>query len=133
MPALAASQEMQDRAAHLGYDWPSVEGILGKVAEELAELAAAEGSGARAEELGDLLMVVVNLARHHDVDAEAALRAANEKFRRRFGIVERLAAERAVALRDLSFAELDDLWDAAKAQLARENEGPPPRADEETR
>jgi uncharacterized protein YabN with tetrapyrrole methylase and pyrophosphatase domain len=67
------------------------------------------------------------------VDAEAALRAANEKFRRRFGIVERLAAERAVALRDLSFAELDDLWDAAKAQLARENEGPPPRADEETR
>ena len=118
MPALAASQEMQERAAHLGYDWPSVEGILAKVAEELGELAAAEGSAARAEELGDLLMVVVNLARHHDVEAEAALRAANEKFRARFGIVERLAAERAVALRDLSFAELDELWDAAKAELA---------------
>lgn len=118
MPALAASQEMQERAAHLGYDWPSVEGILAKVAEELAELAAAEGSAARAEELGDLLMVVVNLARHHDVEAEAALRAANEKFRARFGIVERIAAERAVALRDLSFAELDELWDAAKAELA---------------
>ena len=95
MPALAASQEMQERAAHLGYDWPSVEGILAKVAEELAELAEAEGPAARAEELGDLLMVVVNLARHHDVDAEAALRAANDKFRRRFGIVERLAAARA--------------------------------------
>jgi MazG family protein len=121
MPALAASQEMQERAAHLGYDWPSVEGILGKVAEELGELAAAEGSAARAEELGDLLMVVVNLARHHDVEAEAALRAANEKFRRRFGIVERLAAARGVALRDLSFAELDELWDAAKAELARQN------------
>jgi len=121
MPALAASQEMQERAAHLGYDWPSVEGILGKVAEELGELAAAEGSAARAEELGDLLMVVVNLARHHDVEAEAALRAANEKFRRRFGIVERLAAARGVALRDLSFAELDALWDAAKAELARQN------------
>jgi uncharacterized protein YabN with tetrapyrrole methylase and pyrophosphatase domain len=121
MPALAASQEMQERAAHLGYDWPSVEGILGKVAEELGELAAAEGSAARAEELGDLLMVVVNLARHHGVEAEAALRSANEKFRRRFGIVERLAAERAVALRDLSFAELDELWDAAKVELAGQN------------
>ena len=121
MPALAASQEMQERAAHLGYDWPSVDGILVKVAEELGELAAAEGAAARAEELGDLLMVVVNLARHHGVDAEAALRAANDKFRRRFGIVERLAAERRVALRDLSFAELDDLWHAAKAELAREN------------
>ncbi len=121
MPALAASQEMQQRAAHLGYDWPSVDGILAKVAEELGELAAAEGAAARAEELGDLLMVVVNLARHHDVEAEAALRSANEKFRRRFGIVERLAAERAVALRDLSFAELDELWDAAKAELADQN------------
>jgi tetrapyrrole methylase family protein / MazG family protein len=121
MPALAASQEMQERAAHLGYDWPSVEGILGKVAEELGELAAAEGSAARAEELGDLLMVVVNLARHHDVEAEAALRAANEKFRLRFGIVERLAREREVALRDLRFEQLDELWDAAKAELAREN------------
>ncbi|HSW40914.1 MAG TPA: nucleoside triphosphate pyrophosphohydrolase [Patescibacteria group bacterium] len=121
MPALAASQEMQARAAHLGYDWPSLEGILGKIAEELGELAAARGSAARAEELGDLLMVVVNLARHHDVEAEAALRSANEKFRRRFGIVERLAAERAVALRDLPFAELDALWDAAKAELARQN------------
>jgi len=121
MPALAASQEMQERAAHLGYDWPSVDGILAKVAEELGELAAAEGPAHRAEELGDLLMVVVNLARHHDVEAEAALRAANEKFRRRFGIVERLAAERGVALRDLTFAQLDELWDAAKAELARQN------------
>jgi len=121
MPALAASQEMQERAAHIGYDWPSIDGILAKVAEELGELAAAEGPAHRAEELGDLLMVVVNLARHHDVEAEAALRSANEKFRRRFGIVERLAAERTVALRDLSFAELDELWDAAKAELAGQN------------
>jgi MazG family protein len=121
MPALAASQEMQERAAHIGYDWPSVDGILAKVAEELGELAAAEGPAHRAEELGDLLMVVVNLARHHDVEAEAALRAANEKFRRRFGIVERLASKRGVALRDLTFAQLDELWDAAKAELARQN------------
>jgi tetrapyrrole methylase family protein/MazG family protein len=118
MPALAASQEMQERAAHLGYDWPTIDGILAKVTEEMAELAAADDATTRGEELGDLLMVVVNLARHHGVDAEAALRSGNEKFRRRFGIVERLAAERAVALRDLSFEELDALWDAAKAELA---------------
>ncbi|MER3418286.1 MAG: nucleoside triphosphate pyrophosphohydrolase [Chloroflexota bacterium] len=115
MPALAASQEMQERAASLGYDWPSVDGILDKVAEELAELGAASSAAEREEEVGDLLMVVVNLARHHGVEAEAALRAANEKFRRRFAAVEQLAAERGVALRDCSFAELDALWVAAKA------------------
>jgi MazG family protein len=118
LPALAASQEMQERAAHIGYDWPSVEGVLAKVDEELAELAEASSAAARAEEVGDLLMVLVNLARHHGVDAEAALRGANGKFRRRFGIVEQLAAARSVALRDLSFAELDELWDQAKAELA---------------
>jgi MazG family protein len=118
MPALAASQEMQARASAIGYDWPSVEGIVGKVREELGELLHAEGPAAREEELGDLLMVVVNLARHHGVDAEAALRAANDKFRRRFRVVERLAADRGVALRDLSFVQLDELWDAAKTELA---------------
>jgi MazG family protein len=123
LPALAASQEMQERAAHLGYDWPSIDGILAKVDEELAELAEAPSAAARAEEVGDLLIVLVNLARHHGVDAEAALRGANGKFRRRFGIVERLAAAQGVALRDLSFAELDELWDQAKAELAA-GEGP---------
>jgi len=123
LPALAASQEMQERAAHIGYDWPSVDGVLAKVDEELAELAEAASAAARAEEVGDLLMVLVNLARHHGVDAEAALRGANGKFRRRFGIVERLAAAQGVALRDLSFAELDELWDQAKAELAA-GEGP---------
>jgi tetrapyrrole methylase family protein/MazG family protein len=118
LPALAASQEMQERAAHLGYDWPSIVGVLAKVDEELAELAEATSPAARAEEVGDLLLVLVNLARHHGVDAEAALRGANGKFRLRFGIVERLAAAQGVALRDLSFEELDQLWDQAKAQLA---------------
>jgi MazG family protein len=131
MPALAASQEMQERAAHLGYDWPSIDGILAKVTEELGELAAAESPSARAEELGDLLMVVVNLARHHGVEAEAALRAGNEKFRARFAIVERLAGAQGVALRDLSFAELDGLWDAAKARLADDDSPGGPTAHEE--
>jgi MazG family protein len=128
LPALAASQELQERAAHLGYDWPSVEGILAKVAEELGELVAAGSPSARTEELGDLLTVAVNLARHSGVNAEAALRAANEKFRARFGVVERLAAERRVALRDLPFDELDALWEEAKTELERDNyRGPAPR------
>jgi MazG family protein len=124
MPALAASQEMQERAANIGYDWPSIDGVLDKVAEEIAELreAAAEAdadpssSAHWAEEFGDLLFVLVNVARKRDVDAEAAMRAANAKFRRRFGSVERAAAARGVALRDLDFDALDALWDAAKAE-----------------
>jgi tetrapyrrole methylase family protein/MazG family protein len=118
LPALAASQEMQARAATIGYDWPDLEGVLAKVEEEVGELRAAADPKDRAEELGDLLFVLVNVAGRLGIEAEAALRAANEKFRRRFAIVERLAAERAVALRDLSFGELDELWDHAKLEIA---------------
>jgi tetrapyrrole methylase family protein/MazG family protein len=118
MPALAASQEMQERAANLGYDWTDVDQIVEKLHEELAELREADGQAHRAEEVGDVLMVAVNLARRHGVEAESALRAGNEKFRRRFGRVERAAAARGVALRDLSFDELDALWDAAKVAEA---------------
>jgi MazG family protein len=115
LPALAASQEMQERAANLGYDWPTVADVVEKVHEELAELLAAETPADRTEELGDLLMVLVNVGRQYGIQAEAALRAANDKFRRRFREVERLAAERNVALRDLDLAGLDELWDEAKA------------------
>jgi ATP diphosphatase len=111
---------MQDRAAHLGYDWPEIVGVLDKVQEELAELAAATTDEEKREELGDLLLVITNLARHHGVEAEGALRAAADKFRNRFRRVERMARERKVQLRDLSFAELDDMWDAAKAEVRAE-------------
>lgn len=114
MPALAASQEMQERASALGYDWPTIDGIVAKVHEELAELLAAETPADRHEEIGDLLMVLVNLARRHGVEAEAALRSGNDKFRRRFGWVEQAAATSGVALRDLDFAQLDELWADAK-------------------
>ena len=114
MPALAASQEMQERAAAVGYDWPTIDGIVDKVHEELAELLAADTAPDRVEEIGDLLLVLVNLARRHGVEAEAALRGANDKFRRRFATVERLATERGSTLRELDFAALDQLWDAAK-------------------
>ncbi len=116
MPALAASQEMQERAAALGYDWPTIDGILAKVAEELQELAEAPDEASRREEFGDLLLVIVNVGRRMGIDTETALRAASDKFRRRFASVERQAAERDVALRDLDFDALDALWDAAKAE-----------------
>jgi len=116
MPALAASQEMQERAAALGYDWPDIEGVLAKVAEELDELAHADTARDRQEEFGDLLLVVTNVGRRLGIESEAALRAANEKFRSRFRRVERMVAERGVAMRDLDFATLDQLWDAAKAE-----------------
>ena len=116
MPALAAGQEMQERAAALGYDWPDIEGVLDKVAEELGELARAETAAERHEEFGDLLLVAVNVGRKLGIEAEAALRGANHKFRARFGRVERMARERGVALRDLDFAAMDELWDAAKAE-----------------
>jgi tetrapyrrole methylase family protein/MazG family protein len=116
LPALAASQEIQERAANIGYEWPSVEGVLDKVTEELAELRDAPTAAEKAEEYGDLLFVLVNVARWHGIEAEAALRAANDKFRRRFASVERQASERGVALRDLDFKALDALWDAAKTE-----------------
>jgi tetrapyrrole methylase family protein/MazG family protein len=123
LPALAASQEMQERAANLGYDWPSLDGVLDKVTEELDELRAAVTDAERREEFGDLLMVLVNVARRRGIEAETALRGANDKFRRRFASVERQAAERNVALRDLDFAALDELWDNAKAEEASRNRG----------
>ncbi len=116
MPALAASQEMQDRAANLGYDWPTIDGVLDKVVEEADELREATTAAETAEEFGDLLFVLVNVARRRGIEAEAAVRSANAKFRRRFASVERAAADRGVALRDLDFAALDALWDAAKAE-----------------
>ena len=115
LPALAASQEMQERAANLGYDWPSIDGVLDKVREEVGELVEAESAADRAEELGDLLFVLVNVGRKSDIEVEAALRSANDKFRRRFRHVELAAATRGTALRDMTFEELDALWDAAKA------------------
>jgi tetrapyrrole methylase family protein/MazG family protein len=122
MPALAASQEMQERAAALGYDWPSIDGILAKLHEELGELLEAGTVRDREEELGDLLMVAVNLGRRQGVEAEAALRSANDKFRRRFRSVERQAAEQGVALRDLDFDQLDVLWAQAKSEEHAANE-----------
>ena len=133
LPALSASRELQDRASAVGYDWPTLDGVRAKISEELAELdealaeaghpdqitstqAVSAATLAHAqEELGDVLAVIVNLGRRSGIDAEAALRGANDKFRRRFAEVERRAATRGIVLKDADFTTLDALWDEAKA------------------
>ncbi|SFI23254.1 nucleoside triphosphate pyrophosphohydrolase [Jannaschia pohangensis] len=117
LPALLRAVKLQNRAARVGFDWPETIAVLDKLREEAAELVEAKDTlsqDAVTEEMGDLLFVVANLARHLDVDPEAALRAANTKFTRRFEAIEdALAAEgRGPAQSDL--AEMDRLWDAAK-------------------
>jgi tetrapyrrole methylase family protein/MazG family protein len=117
-PSLAYAAAVQRKAAKLGFDWPDVTGAVPKIAEETAEVLAAADTGddeAVRGELGDLLFAVVNVARHLDVEPEAALRAATHKFRARFEGVERLAAERGIDLRASDLATLDALWDEIKA------------------
>jgi tetrapyrrole methylase family protein/MazG family protein len=126
LPGLAYGQQLMRKAAKLGFDWPDVGGPLAKLEEELAELRAALGAGAGppdqaavADELGDVLVTVVSVARHVGVDAEVAMRAAAGKFRRRFEAVEVLAAERGVDVAGADLATLDALWDAVKSTELR--------------
>lgn len=121
-PSLAYAHELQRKAAKVGFDWPDVDGALPKIAEEAGELRAAAAAGdpaAVADELGDLLFAVVNVARHLGVEPETALRAAAQKFRRRFEHVERTAAERGIDIHTAGLAVLDALWDDAKAATGR--------------
>jgi len=118
-PSLSYAYHVQRKAAKVGFDWPDVDGALPKIAEEAAELsdAIADGDQARLDdELGDLLFAVVNVARHLDVEPEAALRAAAHKFRRRFEHVEQLAAQRGIVLGGADLATLDALWDEVKSK-----------------
>lgn len=119
LPALTRAVKLQNRAARVGFDWPDATAVLDKIAEETAELVEVRNDPVRAtEEYGDLMFVMANLARHLEIDPEAALRAANAKFTRRFHAIEAaLAADgRTPAQSDL--AEMDALWDAAKAREA---------------
>jgi len=113
LPALARAQAIQERAARVGFDWHDIAGVIAKVREESGELQEADGER-RFAELGDLLFALVNLARWLGIDAEAALRTATARFAGRFQEMERLAAARGVALRDLSLEAQDALWEEAK-------------------
>jgi MazG family protein len=125
LPALTRAVKLQKRAAEVGFDWPSLVPVLVKADEEIAELKTAiaerEGEGEKshakrvAEEFGDLLFVMANIARHLKVDPEAALRGANAKFVRRFRSIETALAKDGRTPEDATLEEMDQLWDEAKA------------------
>ena len=119
LAALTRSAKLQARAARVGFDWPDAADVAEKVAEEAAELAETRTDGSPhervEEEFGDLVFALVGLARHLDIDPETALRSANAKFAKRFASVEAKLAERGRSPSEASLAELDALWDKAKA------------------
>ena len=117
LPALVRAAKLQRRAARVGFDWPEPGQVLDKFEEEIAELRAElrETDADRlADEIGDLLFAAVNLARHLEIDAEAALRRANAKFERRFRAIEQALRARGRRLEDASLDELEALWQQAK-------------------
>jgi len=113
-PGLTRAVKLQKRAARVGFDWPEVAQVVDKIAEEAQELIAAPSPQDQFEEYGDLLFVMANLARHLDIDPEAALRAANDKFTRRFRSIEAALSAQGRTPQDSTLAEMDTLWDAAK-------------------
>jgi tetrapyrrole methylase family protein/MazG family protein len=120
--ALQRGQRMQEKAARVGFDWPGVHDILDKLHEELTELADAQREKQDdphvREELGDVFFTLVNLSRAMGIDAETAMREANEKFYKRFSFMEQRAAKDGKALSDMSIDELEELWQLAKTQAA---------------
>ncbi len=117
LPALKRSQKIQKRAAKVGFDWPDSKGVFKKIKEEIRELEEAIESKDREsmkEEVGDLLMVITNLADRLDVDSEEALKGSNEKFISRFRYIERKLNDSDKKFEDSSLAFLDELWDESK-------------------
>jgi ATP diphosphatase len=117
LPALSRAAKLQKRAAQVGFDWPEALPVLDKVREELDEVLEAMSENdapAIEEELGDLLFVVVNLARHLKTDPETALRAANAKFERRFRFIEQALRDAGRPIENCGLEELDALWGEAK-------------------
>lgn len=113
LPGLTRAVKLQAKAAKVGFDWPSVDNVCDKIAEEIAEFKAAPDDQKPAE-FGDLLFAIANVARHLGIDPEAALRATNAKFERRFAHVEDRLAEMGKEPKHSTLQEMDSLWDEAK-------------------
>jgi nucleoside triphosphate diphosphatase len=111
LPALLRAQKIQKRAARTGFDWPDVSGAKAKIFEEIEEVEAASAHAERADEIGDLLFAVVNMARFYDVDGEAALKNATAKFERRFRAMEKMAGD---GFSELSLDAKEQHWQQAK-------------------
>jgi MazG family protein len=114
LPGLTRAVKLQTKAAKVGFDWPHVDHVYDKLAEEISELKTAPVQK-RPEELGDLLFVLANLARHYGIDPEDALRGANTKFERRFKFIEDAISDNGRRPEQSDLAEMDALWDKAKA------------------
>lgn len=113
-PALAQSQQIQDRAARVGFDWNTIDPVIQKIHEEIDEISTSEDPESRLKELGDLLFAIVNLIRWYEGDAESILRETNLKFRNRFSYIEQEVKKRNKSMTDFSLEELDRFWDEAK-------------------
>lgn len=113
-PSLLRAQRLGSRAAKVGFDWDDAAGVEEKIAEEAAELAAARSEAERMDELGDVLFAWAQWARHQGLGAEAALRAANRRFTARFQAMEAAATAQGRSLEQMSHAEREELWQAAK-------------------
>ncbi len=122
LPALMRAQKIQSKAQKAGFDWDDVSGAVDKLYEEIGELKAAIANGDKentVEELGDLLFSVVNVSRFVDCDSEEALTASTDKFAKRFSVVEKIANERGIDMKNSSIEELDKLWDEAKIIISQ--------------
>jgi tetrapyrrole methylase family protein/MazG family protein len=121
LPALAYSQDIQRRVAQVGFDWENIDGVIEKLAEEIQELKQSITLEEKADEFGDLMFTLVNIARRMGVDSESALRDANRKFSRRFAYMEKLCRQRGLDLGKLTFDEQNLLWKEAKVGVKEEN------------
>ncbi len=120
LPALSQANQIQRRAKRVGFDWHTIEPVIAKVHEELGELRDARTDEERQSEAGDVLFAVVNLVRWLKIDPEIALRETNLRFRKRFAFIEKSAAEQGKTVDQLSFEEMDQLWEAAKVAFKKE-------------
>ncbi|GAJ12375.1 unnamed protein product, partial [marine sediment metagenome] len=114
MPALGYSQEIQRRVAQVGFDWEDIDGVIEKLTEEIGELKQADNQERKAQEFGDLLFTLANIARRLGIDLEVALREANQRFYRRFTCMEEVCRHRGLNFGELSFDEQNALWKEAK-------------------